>query len=245
MLAVTISAMQESPAAARFERVAGVSAAGAEGFFRLLRGHVGRSERDAACALVAYPLQHPDGAVANAAECEARYDTIFTVAVRRAIGKQLFDELFVNERGIMIGLGEVWIAGRCATPPCGQADLRIVSLNSAAASQPPPKGKVLLACRAVGQLLHVSADGAGGAALSLWRSGRLSDAPTLTLPTATDMLHDDLCGARTWTFADGSTSYTVSTLSCDAHLSPPPMGAVGELVVKRAGMDDVQVWCDQ
>jgi hypothetical protein len=37
----------------------------------------------------------------------------------------------------------------------------------------------------------------------------------------------------------------VSDLACDAHLTPPPMGTVGELVVKRNGVDDVRVWCDE
>jgi hypothetical protein len=229
--------------AARFERVAGVTADAAERFFQRLRAAVGLNDRPGACALIAYPLPLPDGSLTSASDCAARYDAVFTVEVRKAIGKQMAEELFVNERGVMVGVGEVWFAGRCATPPCGPADLRVIAINRDAADLVPPRSKVLLACRASGQLAHVAADGSGGAEMRLWRSGRSADTPTLVLPKAVTSSRDDRCGARTWTFADGATRYALSNLSCDAHLSPPPMGAVGQLVVKREGMDDVQLWC--
>lgn len=235
----------QSPASDRFDRLAGVSEGDARVFFQRLRVAVGRDERPTACALLAYPFAHSGGVLASASDCETRYDSVFTEAVRKVIGKQTFDELFVNERGIMMGLGEVWIARRCPTPPCGDPDLRVVTINSSTEGLVPPKGKVLLVCRAAGTLVHVSADGAGSAELHLWRSGSPADAPTVSLPKATEVLHDDLCGARQWTFADGTTRYIVSTLSCDAHLTPPPMGAVGELVVKRDGGNEVRNWCDQ
>lgn len=230
---------------ARFERVAGIEAEAARSFFQRLRGVVGRDERQAACGLLAYPLRHSEGELASQTDCERRYDSVFTIAVRKAIGKQAFADLFVNERGIMIGLGEVWIGGRCTAPPCGEADLRIVAINSSTDGLVPPKGKVLLACHAAGQLVHVLADGTSGAELRLWSSARATDQPTVVVTKATDVQHDDLCDARGWTFVDGATGYTVSTLSCEAHLSPPPMGAVGELVVKREGMSETRVWCDQ
>jgi hypothetical protein len=63
------------------------------------------------------------------------------------------------------------------------------------------------------------------------------------VPAALAAVRGDRCGAHSWTFADGTTRYTVSTLSCDAHLAPPPMGAVGQLVVEREGLDDVDLWC--
>jgi hypothetical protein len=247
VLAVTVAGASAvaGQEADRFDRVAGIKAESAQSFFQRLRGMVGRDERAGACGLIAYPLRHAEGDLASPSDCERRYDSVFTIAVRKAIGKQVFSDLFVNEQGIMIGLGEVWISGRCATPPCNEADLRIVAINSTTAGLVPPKGKVLLACHAAGQLVHVLADGASGAELRLWRSGRTADQPTVALSKAIDIQHDDLCDARGWTFVDGPVRYTASTLSCDAHLSPPPMGAVGELVVTREGMAETRVWCDQ
>lgn len=227
----------------RFDRVAGISAEGARGFYQLLRGVVGRGEKAEVCALVAYPLAHADGNVASAADCVARYDALFTVDVRRAVGKAAFDDLFVNQRGMMFGMGELWVAGRCATPPCGQADLRIIAINSRADGLVPPAEKVLMSCRAMGQLLHVVADGRNGSGLRLWRNGRAEGPPTVTVPAPAETLKDPLCGAREWTFADETTRYQIGDLSCDAHLNPPPMGSVGELVVRRANMDDVRIWC--
>ncbi len=229
--------------AARFERVARVTAAGAAQFYQRLRVALGQDNRAAACALLAYPLNHSSGTLASAGECQERFDAVFTIDVRKAVGKQAFEDLFVNERGVMVGLGEVWIGGRCASPPCGPADLRVIAVNSSSAGLVPPQGKVLLACTVAPQLLHVSADGSGGAELRLWPSGRSSDAPSLTLSNAIAG-RDDRCGARRWTFADGPTRYTVSDLACDAHLAPPPMGAVGELVIERAG-GETRGWCDQ
>jgi hypothetical protein len=229
--------------AERFARVAGVTADAAERFFQRLRTTVGLSDRPGACALIAYPLTLPGGVLTSAADCEARYDAVFTLDVRKAIGRQIFEELFVNQRGIMIGVGEVWFAARCSTPPCGAADLRITQISPNAADLVPPKDKVLMACRAAGQLLQIAADGSGGAEMRLWRSGRSTDPPTAALPRALDSTLDDRCGARSWIFADSATRYIVGTLSCDAHLAPPPMGSVGRLVVKRDGQEDVELWC--
>jgi hypothetical protein len=67
----------------------------------------------------------------------------------------------------------------------------------------------------------------------------------VTVGKAEEALRDGTCGAREWTFADGTTRYTVGDLSCDAHDAPPPMGSVGQLVVSRAGQDDVRLWCEE
>ena len=140
------AAAQEETLDVRLERTAGIQPDAAKAFYDALRGSVGRSEQAAACALLAYPLQHASGVVADAAACVARYDTLFTIPVRRAIGRQRYEELFINDSGVMLGVGEVWF--RCLTKPCASRDtVRVTALNSDAASLPPPKGKVLLACQ--------------------------------------------------------------------------------------------------
>ena len=93
-------AAQDEPLEWRLEHVAGVRAEAAEGFLTELRRAVGQNDHRAACEMLAYPLPQGDGAVNSASDCEARYDAVFTVPVRRAIGKQQFAEVFANQSGV-------------------------------------------------------------------------------------------------------------------------------------------------
>ena len=186
------------------------------------------------------------GVVKDATDCEARYDAIFTMAVRKAIGTQQFEELFVNQSGVMIGMGEVWFAGGCpAGRPCQQlSDIHITAITSQTTGLQPPKGKVLLACLVSGQRISVSADGSGGAEFSMWRMPRTSGPPDLAVPGAQPPQGSSgQCGSRSWTFTDGTRTYIVSDLPCDAYLSPPPMGAVGRVTLSPPGSPGSALWC--
>ncbi|MEQ1909463.1 MAG: hypothetical protein ABMA15_11605 [Vicinamibacterales bacterium] len=240
-----VLAAQDETVESRLEHVAGVKADAAEEFLKALRRAVGQNDHPAACEMLAYPLSQGDAPVSNAADCEARYDAIFTVPVRRAIGKQQFEELFVNQSGAMVGIGELWFAGRCSTAPCQERrDIRVVVINSQPEHLLPPKGKVLLACSASGQRLRVSADGSGGASLGVWYSPRFTGAPEREFPRAEPPGPPSECGSRTWTFTDGTRTYTVSELPCDAYLSPPPMGSVGRVTLNTAASPDgAPLWC--
>lgn len=243
LLAASTGRAQDETLDMRLEQVAGIQPDAAKAFYDALRGTVGRSEQAAACALLAYPLQHASGVIANAAACVANYDTLFTIPVRRAIGRQRYEELFVNDNGVMLGVGEVWF--RCATKPCATRDaVRVTSLNSDAAALPPPNGKVLLACQVSGQKIRVSADGNGGASLGVWYSPRFTGAPERVFPKAAPPGPPTACGSRTWVFSDDVRTYTVSELPCDAYLSPPPMGSVGRVTLSTdttAGGEPL--WC--
>ena len=245
LFATATARAQEDTLDVRLERVAGIQPDAAKGFYEALRGTVGRSEQAAACGLLAYPLQHASGVVADAAACVANYDTLFTIPVRRAIGRQRYEELFINESGVMIGGGEVWFAARCATKPCATLDaVRVTALNTDAARLPPPKGKVLLACQVSGQKIRVSADGTGGASLGVWYSPRFTGAPEREFAKAAPPGPATTCGSRTWVFSDNVRTYTVSELPCDAYLSPPPMGSVGRVTLSTdttAGGEPL--WC--
>lgn len=240
-----MAAAQDEPLSWQLEHVGGVRADAAEAFLLELRRAVGQSNHAEACALIAYPLRHGDGAIADAAACEAQYDAIFTVPVRRAIGKQQFDDLFVNQSGAMLGQGEVWFAGRCGSAPCqSRADLRVTTVNSDPAGLVPPKGKVLLGCVASGQRLRVSADGNGGASLGVWYAPRITGAPEREFPRAEPPGPPSACGSRTWTFSDGTRTYVISDLPCDAYLSPPPMGSVGRVSLTTPTSSDAEpLWC--
>src|SRR4051794_4536741 len=126
------SAAQDEPLEWRLEHVAGVRPEEAANFFARLRKNVGTDDRRAVCEMVAYPLAQPGGAVSDAADCVARYDAIFTVAVRKAVGKQQYEELFATPDGVVVGLGELWFSGQ-PTP-------RLTAVNHGAALR-PPKGK--------------------------------------------------------------------------------------------------------
>jgi hypothetical protein len=235
---------QDDPLGARLERVTGMTEAAVETFFGALRRNVGQNNRRDVCEMVAYPLGQPDGPVANAAACEARYDAIFTIAVRKAVGKQQFEDLFANQNGVMVGVGELWFARVCRDAPCAQSDLRVTAVNGqSAAGLIPPQGKVLLACIVSGQRVRVSADGRGGASLSVWLSPRFNGPPEREFPKAESIVEASECSSRTWTFADGTRTYTVSELPCDAYLSPPPMGSVGRVTLSTAASPGSALWC--
>lgn len=239
---------QDEPLDVRLEKVASIRQDAARGFFDALRKTVGQTDRAAACALVAYPLPHATGVVKDAADCVARYDTLFTVPVRRSIGRQRFEEVFVNPQGVMLGAGEVWFARPCTKPPCGVAaavtDLRITALTTDAATATPPKGRVFLACAVSGQKIRVSADGAGGASLSVWYAPTLTGAPAREFPKAEPAGAPNACGSRTWVFKDDVRTYTISELPCDAYLYPPPMGSVGRVSLSTSPTPDGEpLWC--
>jgi len=238
-------AAQDEPLELRLEHVAGVKADVAEAFLTALRRAVGENDHHGACEMLAYPLRQGDGVVSNASDCEARYDAIFTIPVRRAIGKQQFEDVFVNQSGVMVGIGELWFAGRCSTAPCQERrDLHVVVINSEPEHLLPPKGKVLLACVVSGQRIRVSADGAGGASLGVWYSPRFTGAPEREFARAEPPVPPSECGSRTWMFTDGTRTYTVSELPCDAYLAPPPMGSVGRVTLSTvANPDGVPLWC--
>ena len=238
-------AAQDEPLEWRLEHVAGVRADVAEGFLTELRRAVGQNDHRAACEMLAYPLPHVDSVVSSASDCEARYDAIFTIPVRRAIGKQQFADVFVNQSGVMVGIGELWFAGRCSSAPCQERrDLRVVVVNSQAERLLPPQGKVLLACVVSGQRIRVSADGRGGASLGVWYAPRFTGAPEREFPRAEPPGPPTECGSRTWTFTDGTRTYAVSDLPCDAYLSPPPMGSVGRVTLSTAvNPDSTPLWC--
>jgi hypothetical protein len=244
VLGAGAGAQEDVPLRVRLERDARVMPDAASAFFDALRKNVGQGNHAAACAMIAYPLAQESGVVKDAADCEARYDAIFTIPVRKAIGKQQFEDLFVDRTGVMIGIGEVWFAGRCAEAPCRTAsDLHVTAIHSAADGLVPPRGKVLLGCTVSGQRIRVSADGQGGASLGVWYAPKFDGAPARSFPRAEPAGPPTVCGSRTWIFADGTRTYTVSELPCDAYLSPPPMGSVGRVTLSTAPDPGVPLWC--
>jgi len=231
----------------RLESVARVRPDAARSFFDQLRKAVGQGDQAAACALLVYPQPHATGVVASAADCVARYDALFTVPVRRAIGRQRFEEVFVSQQGVMLGGGEVWFTRPCAKAPCAAAtsaaELRVTALTTDVSTLMPPRGKQFMLCGVAGQKIRVAADGAGGAMLEVWYAPNLTGPAAREFPRATT-ISTLACSSRVWTFKDSERTYTVEELPCDAPQYPPPMGSVGRVtLVSAASSDGEALWC--
>lgn len=229
---------------ARIEQVAGIEAAAASGFFEQLRRAVGTNDRVAACALVAFPLQHPGGDVADAAACEARYDSIFSIPIRRAVGRQQWKELFVTEEGVVLGNGELVFAARCARRPCGSDALRITAINGGPGLR-PPTGKVLIACRVSGQAVTVTSDGEGGAELRMWRTEQPAGPPAVEVLRGTPAPEAaGLCAWRAWSFAGSSgATFSVAEVACMPVVVPAPFGTVARVSRAAPGRPGDEAWC--
>lgn len=229
----------------RLEHLAGVRVDETTQFLAALRRAVGTTDKPGACAMVSYPLALPTAPVADAAACEKRYDEVFTIPVRRAIGRQQFQELFASDEGVMIGMGEVWARATCREASCRDHALRVVKVsNDPNLGLRPPRGRLLLACGVGGQWIRISADGSGGAYMRLWVGNRGTEPPVAEYPSGTRTLRGtEACGAPIWSFTDGRTSYVVSQVGCPDDVDPPPMGSVAKVNRTSATAEPIEGWC--
>jgi hypothetical protein len=83
--------------------------------------------------LLAYPMVVPiDGhktKIRFAADFIARADKIFTTKVITAVERQAYATLFANDRGVMIGSGEIWFSGICPDIQCSNPVIKIISIH--------------------------------------------------------------------------------------------------------------------
>jgi hypothetical protein len=91
----------------------------------------------AVAALVSYPITvdpHTPHSITvrTPSAFVTRYDHIITPRIAEIIGKQKYEDLFVNYQGAMFGDGEVWIAGICRDKTCSQTDIRIKTIQNTA-----------------------------------------------------------------------------------------------------------------
>lgn len=236
---------QEDSLEWRLEHMTGVRVDETTQFLAALRRAVGTTDKPGACAMVSYPLAMPSQPVADAAACVARYDEIFTVPVRRAIGRQQFQELFASDEGVMLGMGEVWVRPTCREASCRDHGLRVAKVSSDPnLALRPPRGRLLLACAVGGQWIRIAADGNGGAYMRLWAGNRGTEAPVAEYASGTRALRGtEACGAPVWSFSDGTTSYVVSQVGCPDDVDPPPMGSVAKVNRTSTTSEPIEGWC--
>jgi hypothetical protein len=85
---------------------------------------LGAGDKATVAAMIEYPIRaHVAGTAKtfhSAQELLTQYDAIFTPAYKKAIAEALPRNMFVNDRGIMMGSGAVWFG----------ADGRVITLNN-------------------------------------------------------------------------------------------------------------------
>ena len=117
---------------ARIERLLG-DAGQYERVFTQLQQSVASGDRAAVSKLMRYPLRVDVAGskreVADAAAFQRDYDSIVTAPVARAIAAQSFATVFVNQQGVMIGNGQVWLNGECLDQACSQTDVKVTTLQ--------------------------------------------------------------------------------------------------------------------
>jgi hypothetical protein len=88
-------------------------------------------------AFVRYPIRVSiDGkktTIRSAAMFVKRYDAIMTPAIVAAIKGQKYEDLFVNDQGVMFGNGQAWLDGVCLDRKCRQSVIQVITLQDAPA----------------------------------------------------------------------------------------------------------------
>jgi hypothetical protein len=106
----------------------GVSEDVVVGFLHHLQGLVASDDREQLAQWVVYPLgvtiDGADTTIYSPEEFVANYDAIMHEGVRGALLNQSPDQLFVNDQGVMIGQGEIWIS------PTDPGLIQIIGINN-------------------------------------------------------------------------------------------------------------------
>ncbi|MDQ0496837.1 hypothetical protein [Paenibacillus brasilensis] len=81
--------------------------------FKALQKAVADNDKEKVANYIFYPLRVNDSekslTIPNKKDFIAKYDQIFTDAIREALVNQKTDDLFVNYQGVMVGSGELWL----------------------------------------------------------------------------------------------------------------------------------------
>lgn len=61
------------------------------------------------------------------------YPDFFSQDIKDAVTGQKFEDLLISYQGAMFGNGQVWINGTCRTDACEYVDVRVITIQEAAA----------------------------------------------------------------------------------------------------------------
>ncbi len=105
-------------------------------FFTRLQQAAARQDKDTVASMVRYPitvkLNGKSTILRTPRSFLEHYDRILTPEITAAIARQRYENLFVNYQGVMIGNGQVWIAGICRDKACKESDIKIRTIQSTA-----------------------------------------------------------------------------------------------------------------
>ncbi|TAA46566.1 hypothetical protein [Pseudoxanthomonas winnipegensis] len=117
---------------ARIDQVLGDHAA-YRSVLERLQAAVKADDRPAVAALMRYPfevrLADRKRRIDNAQDFVAQYEQILTPAIAQVITAQRYGALQVNQNGVMLGSGQVWINGVCNDAACKDVDVKVVALQ--------------------------------------------------------------------------------------------------------------------
>jgi len=113
----------------RIDQVLG-DAAQYEAVFNAFQKAVNGGDHAAVVEEVRFPLNIANGAkITGPGEFQRNYERILTPAVRKAIAAQKFDDVMVNQQGVMIGDGQVWLNGTCLDQACSRTEVKVVTIQ--------------------------------------------------------------------------------------------------------------------
>ncbi|MEA1830082.1 hypothetical protein [Stenotrophomonas maltophilia] len=116
-------------ARARIETLLG-DAAQFEKVFNAFKAAVVGGDRAAVVEEVRFPLNVGGGKkITGPGEFQRNYEKIITPAVVKAVSEQDFGEVFVNQQGVMIGSGQVWLNGQCLDQACTKTEVKVITIQ--------------------------------------------------------------------------------------------------------------------
>ncbi|RRU70642.1 hypothetical protein [Stenotrophomonas maltophilia] len=116
-------------ARARIETLLG-DAAQYEKVFNAFKTAVVGGDRAAVVEEVRFPLNISGGKkITGPGEFQRNYEKIITPAVVKAVSGQDFSKVFVNQQGVMIGDGQVWLNGQCLDQACTKTEVKVITIQ--------------------------------------------------------------------------------------------------------------------
>lgn len=116
-------------ARARIESLLG-DAAQFEKVFNAFKTAVVGGDRAAVVEEVRFPLNISGGKkISGPGEFQRNYEKIITPEVVKAVSEQDFGKVFVNQQGVMIGSGQVWLNGQCLDQACTKTEVKVITIQ--------------------------------------------------------------------------------------------------------------------
>lgn len=127
--AATAETGAEGDVHARIDAVLGDSAQ-YEKVFNAFKSAVVGGDRAAVVEEVRFPLNIAGGRkITGPGEFQRNYEKIITPAVVKAVSAQDFNAVFVNQQGVMIGDGQVWLNGQCLDKACTRTEVKVITIQ--------------------------------------------------------------------------------------------------------------------